>query len=66
MLLRRIKVSLTGDIKLAGSSGTGVVEKESWRLAVKNEGLLVTECVVSRNARARMRNMIVHVFGTWG
>jgi len=57
---------LTGDIKLAGSSGTGVVERESCRLAVKNEGLLVTECVVSRNARARMRNMIVHVFGTWG
>ena len=62
-MLRRIKVSLTGDIKLAGSSGMGVVEKESWRLAVENEGLLVTECVVSRNARARMRNMIVHAFG---
>ena len=57
---------MTGDIELAVSSGMGVVEKGSRRLAVENEGLLVTECVVSRNVRARMRNMIAHVFGTWG
>jgi hypothetical protein len=42
----------------------GVVEKGSRRLAVENEELLVAECVVSRNVRASMRNMIVHVFAT--
>ena len=66
MLLRRIKVSFTGEIKLAGSSGMRVVEKGSRTFVVENEGPLVAEWVISSNVRDRMRNMIVHVFGTLG
>jgi len=66
VLLRRIKVSFTGDIKLAGASGRDVVERVSRRLAVEKEGLLAAGYVVPRNVRARMRNVILHVFGTWG
>jgi hypothetical protein len=62
VLLCRINVSFTGDVKVAGSSGTDVVEKASRRLAAENKGLPVMTCVVSRDVKARSRNTIVHVF----